>query len=139
MNERHEPGPALDKLIAERVFGWQWVRDARGAEGWAVNVCALEGCIVGRGAAWDGSWIDPIMPRFSADIAAAWRVVEQLRADDYELTLHCHHHNPRGVAELTPWTHAQFTRGGTRRGHNATAATDAHAICLAALEVRGLV
>jgi len=56
-----EPGPKLDRLVAERVMGWEFdlLRDA-----WFKD---------GEGEIWAENWHP------STDIAAAWKVVKALR------------------------------------------------------------
>ena len=56
-----EPGPELDRLMAERVMGWEYdlLRDA-----WFKD---------GEGGIWAENWHP------STDIAAAWELIEALR------------------------------------------------------------
>jgi len=61
-------GPALDALVAERVLGWTRSTDPR-CLGWWNDPTDL-------GRPVSPNWL----PAYSTDIAAAWAVVEHMRA-----------------------------------------------------------
>ena len=127
-------GRALDDLVAEAVFGWRWVTNAHGRQGWASNG---DGYICGPDKAWDGVWVAPATPPYSTDIAAAWAVVEAMtdRGAAIDVT-HC----------LPGWPGEQWwcrIYGGKIEyptpacERSARGVTAPHAICLAALAALG--
>jgi len=140
MSERHEPGPALDKLIAERVMGWRFVQETPGPA-WRAPDDPVSW--------WYTSPVSGMLYRIppngppkqddfapSRSLVAAWRVVEQLRAGDYECELYRRHRNDRVVLPApASTTQVIFVRPGYHGRGSGVAATDAHAICLAALAV----
>jgi hypothetical protein len=69
-------GEELDRMVAERVMGRRWLKNTKGAVGWAcVSRDAVDGF---AGDEWDGVWVDPTTPDYSTNIAHAWEVVEHL-------------------------------------------------------------
>lgn len=107
-------GKELDALIAEKVMGWKpeypggWPHPPKDAP-YRKRCLDKEGCTV-------------ILP-FSTDIAAAWEVVEKIKAN-HALTIH-----------------AESLSGGwlihIDRDIKIGGATAPHAICLAALKAAG--
>ena len=69
MNE-HEAGRELDALVAERVMGWTRVVRARETL-WQSPKAGTWPIVASR------------LPHYSTDIAAAWQVVERMRADGW--------------------------------------------------------
>lgn len=137
-----EAGRELDALIAERVMGLTVVRllepvsiDRREAPDglYAADADLATEIEQHLGA---GGYGYAALPHYSTDIAAAWQVVEKMRADGwhYELTAH-----------LTEETHcAEFGRGYFDSyesywsdQHQECGATPALGICLAALKAAG--
>lgn len=103
----------MDALIAERVFGWSW-------EGEYLTPPRSHRCGVWR----DGDTLvfTDVLPHYSTDIAAAWLVVEKLRADgcDFDMRI------------VATWT-ANFGLDMGLLSFSADAETAPLAICLAAL------
>lgn len=132
------PGRDLDALIAEKVLGWQEVnknhqwnyRTGRHCYGWPDD---YYGALPGQPTdVFNADW--RLVPKFSTDIADAWKVVKQLRL--WLLPL-----NDRWMAcqELGPVFFDEDV--GVVEGHVThigIAETEAHAICIAALEVVGI-
>ena len=110
------PGPELDALVAERVMGWErwWVT----SNGWRWRDA-------GKLLAWEKDW------RPSADIAAAWKVVERMIGLDYVVVLtglvdwNCRFEEDFDIAD--------YPRRGPMFGE-ADEATAPMAICIAALQ-----
>lgn len=79
------------------------------------------------------------VPFYSTDIAAAWELVEKLRAEDWEADIRGCYSSPHKCAH--PWS-AFFVESGLGKpfGRMAKSYGDAAplAICLAALKVRGI-
>ena len=75
-----KPGRELDAIVAERVMGYE-VRD----ETWRQPPSS--------------SWRE--VPHYSSDIAAAWEVVERMRADGWKLYLTVPKVHPPGIIEPT--------------------------------------
>lgn len=67
-----EAGREMDRLIAEKVMGYEWEHDGDYSlmRLPGTNWCAME---INRGEPYYG-----MLPEFSTDIAAAWTVVERL-------------------------------------------------------------
>lgn len=63
-----EAGPELDALVAEKVMGWKWERNATGTVSHLMPPHYVPKL---------GDELFP-HPKFSTDIAAAWEVVEKL-------------------------------------------------------------
>lgn len=121
MSEPHEAGRALDALIATQVMG--------------LTPVALE--YVEVPSADDGE-VD-ILPYYSTHIAAAWRVIAKMRADDWRYQI-----AETELGEVVCW----FFRGGVVKGripgmtpqdapmtpyHRGVAASAPLAICRAAI------
>ncbi len=77
-------GEELDKLVAENVFGWRWVENSRKAKGFACtglagDICATEEQFKkwDKDNSKDKGWVNPTIPSYSTDLAAAWKVVER--------------------------------------------------------------
>jgi hypothetical protein len=69
-------GEELDRMVAERVMGRRWLKNTKGAVGWAcVSRDAVDGF---AGDEWDGVWVDPTTPDYSTNIAYAFEIVEKL-------------------------------------------------------------
>ncbi len=125
-------GVALDVLVAERVFGFVW-RDAGDGE-WQLSD--------GR-TMWEYARRYPdqgmsvgLLESYSSDIAAAWRVVDRLRADR-PFTMH----DIDGVGGTWMATFEVVAAGRAGRGriYSGEGATAPLAICraaLAAMEVK---
>lgn len=77
-------GRELDALVAERVMGWTLTTPVDPACDFAVGT-KRDGTDARRnfGRGPDGKEVS--FPLYSTDIAAAWQVVEKLRADGYEV------------------------------------------------------
>lgn len=115
-----KPGRELDVLVAEKVIGWRW-------EGlWIISPNEQRWEISTREA------LDFAVPRFSADIAAAWEVVEKLEKD-IQITK-----QRRPCTEISDqeetWYYAFIVNGDGFKAETAP-----HAICLAALKALGAI
>lgn len=134
-------GRDMDKLIALQVMGYTMYHyDKDVAEMCYYMLLDAEGDAVvfranyreGEHATEEKAWAD--CPAFSADIAAAWQVVDKLRADGYG---HGHtlpsplpaHFDPLPRWALISWT---FYKPDHKTGYN-RAETTPLAICRAAL------
>jgi len=60
------PGPKLDKLTAEKVFGWK-------------NVRKHEGSLVGKKQDHAGRWRLAKVPRYSTDLGHAYAIEDQMK------------------------------------------------------------
>jgi hypothetical protein len=138
-----DAGRALDALIAEKVMGWRWRRGAHYdvssvpasqqqhllAPGESVGEQPsgeFTSIVEGDWPPADGRIIWNHMPEYSTDIAAAWLVVERMRADGWW---------PE-VKYLVDWDNAAKWYAACHRPPHqwsATAATAPLAICRAAL------
>ena len=77
-------GPQTDVVVAERVLGWSWVARRNGGGPYRA-LRSDRGKLVAMER--DGTvWVRGC-PGFSGDMAAAWRVVEALRADGWWFSL----------------------------------------------------
>jgi hypothetical protein len=132
----------LDAQIHAQVMGLTWdasrcrvcgghIDDALGRSGYPW-VCTSSRCA----APYRHDRADHDVPPYSADLAAAWRVVEHLREQGYAVTLEYGRFDP---TTDVPGYEVTFRRlddvhasGPSSTGY---AATVAEAICLAALEV----
>jgi hypothetical protein len=121
-----EPGPKLDALVAEKVFGWRriYLRPNKEVEPripwmWDKN----EGCLISECQQ---------TPAYSTSIAAAWEVWSKLFAaqDQIALTL------INGEYKVCEGSYGNF--GGMDMSTYPTAKTAPHAICLAALKAVGV-
>lgn len=105
-----KPCRELDAIIAEKVMGWRWNEQTA----WSPT-----GSRNSRTDLPDDSWW--WLPYYSADIAAAWEVMEMPHFDAWFIG-----RNASGAWEvLNPWTDNTVV---------STADTAPHAICLAALK-----
>lgn len=139
-----EAGPELDALIAERVYGHRvvWLRNASDRRlPWIFDNATVVYDVRGTGMGWvcgitDDNWQvyhrgALILPRYSADVAAAWQVVEALRSWSWLVRVEG---VPMGYT-VAFYTHAHPL---TRPGAFHSAPTLPHAVCLAALDVVAL-
>ena len=115
--DKLEAGHELDRLIAEKVMGWRKVFDEDQGDGmWILWVQQ------------DGQEIyDQQLPKFSADIAAAWEVVEKLSQGESMVTV-------RTDRTALRWICIAETSTRTFSANESTAPL---AICRAALKVVG--
>lgn len=105
-------GGDLDAAIAEKVMGWTALFQVDGNGLWA--------------GLSDGSERPAYVPSYSTDIAAAWQVVENLRARGCEFSL-----SERATDE-SAWHCAFFPKGGSCGiGFGGTVP---EVICIAALD-----
>jgi hypothetical protein len=109
-------GRELDALVAEHIMGWD---------------------LIAAGGLWRTANGSRMLPNFSADMAAALMVVDQMRVRGYELDLHHKHVNCYGRPDPR-WTHTHAIFRGNADG-GAIEITPAHAICRAALRALGIV
>lgn len=123
-----DAGRELDRLVAERVFGYV-VTDGYGddADPWKPAAATI-----GAGTWYEhrpdsGGW-RVALPRYSTDLAAAWQVIDHLIARDYAVTLS----GTGGGWAVTMVAGADGIRVGGAAGPHA-----AHGICLAALRAVG--
>ena len=67
--DKMEAGPEMNALVAERVMGWQKIRDPLAPKG-----------TTNRYRYVDKDWLgnDRRLPKFSTDISPAWLVVEKM-------------------------------------------------------------
>lgn len=104
-----KPGRELDALIAEKVMGWE--DNMRGLMAYA------------------------IVPNYSTDIAAAWKVIEELRKDQKALLISQAYQGPY-------WEYlSKVEWNDSLKGYRfefATSISAPHAICLAALKAVGV-
>lgn len=135
-----EPSRELDALIAEKIFSWTWVTfigktyivspwyreqisPAAFSMGWSdgkLRSDATPGEVqLDCHSLSDISQISPLRP-FSTDIAAAWKVVEKLNAEGWEI-------------ELSPYCNVVSWVGGAEQGVSIP-----HTICLVALKAVGV-
>lgn len=123
-----KPGRELDALVAEKVMGWKKdrVRVGRnsgdGTTFWTIDALRF-GDRIHALEPHDQPLNVPGLPPYSTDIAAAWEVVDNMRARNLEFEISSAPHR-------LPWL-AKFGRRAE------PAPTPAHAICLAALKAVG--
>lgn len=111
-----EAGPALDALIAARVFGIKRLYYPSGP---------LWPQYIPSGKPWRTHQIDAQpLPRFSQDIAAAWAIVERLRGQGWRVSI---------CELLTSNYEVTFEHSGQLIGRDSDTISDA--ICRAALAV----
>lgn len=130
------PGRELDALVAEKVMGWQWANE--GVRGQyrlhppdSTSPTGAYPVDVGPGEEWSPS----------TDIAAAWEVVEKLRAMNSTLELY----SPGALVNDEMGIHAVEWQATFKsweepwgpHGPSVEAQTAPHAICLAALKAVG--
>lgn len=130
-----EAGPQLNQLVDEHLMRFECYRKQNGlCDGNHKTRCGACGGM-GHGNCY-GDGRGPVQieccterPDYSGDIAAAWQVVDKMKEDGLQLILYS---NPPGTYARP--ASAEFGRIG--RGHigRATGDSDAHAICLAALD-----
>lgn len=112
------PGPELDRLIAEKVFNWQGIQKRFYSEGYHY---------VGVPPDQPGGFQYVLtVPPYSGKIEAAWKVVEKLRAS----------WNIKQSSNASGWYFGLFKE--TKVYHFGQAETAPHAICLAALAACGV-
>lgn len=113
-----KPGRELDKLVAEKIFGWNLTFNVHRQE-WGQQ---------------HSDRFEPV-PKYSTDIAAAWMVVERLNSKNISLKLD---NDPVNADEGSnsrgrEWIAQFWNYGGVSQyGQSETAP---HAICLAALNL----
>lgn len=113
-----QAGRELDAMIAEKVMGWAPVLHygERGTGYWAPSGCES-----------DGAWVtDGDVPFYSADMAAAWEVVEEMARRGWKVDVQSRC-PPRWAVHVNfalPITGRVFERSDSAP----------HAICLAALK-----
>ena len=130
-----KPGRELDKLIAEKVFGEQFLPFADWAKTNKLDISNIE---LGNYAELEhfqllhqeaeDSWMSSL-PQFSTDISAAWQVVEKLENDGFYYIVS---NDLKGVLSRSTW--ASFGKFGELI-IKAKGETVPEAICLAALKV----
>lgn len=119
---------AIDKLIAEQVFGripcneWHFLNlGSSGIRGWTNNRQ--------HDSEKHNCYPQGQQPNYSTDIAAAWKVVERLTSTGFSISL----------VVLTSAAHASFYIPNTRYSvYAASSDTAPMAICLAALKAVGV-
>lgn len=139
--ETIKAGPELDTLIAEEIMEWKTSRDFQGL---FFDMKNGRSRIVWKSKAHEfrklrGIHSDAIGDDWvfspSEDMAAAWEVIEKLKADGWYISV-CWNDTIPKVANYWScgfWEHGQESRGGLHVG--AKAETAPLAICRAALEV----
>ena len=128
-----KPGRELDALIAEKVMGWTDVHLHDGTAKDTKLTTLFYGEWVGRPRG-EGA-LRRVLP-YSTDIAAAWEVVEKMRAS-YSFQLQV----PRLplAGDVFDWSAVFFVRRTPEEwGAFHSASTAPHAICLAALRAVGV-
>ena len=135
--EAMQTGRELDALVAERVMGLQLVKAPKvwSDDDWLTSDTPTETEALGVvNPNWKpGDWTPPfstILP-YSTDIAAAWQVVEKMRADGWWYTLT----NVQERQEFAEFR--RVAREGVHKFHYTRGETPQHAICLAALAAVG--
>lgn len=93
-------GPEMDRLLAERVMSARVRRNSDGLYDLIIPGQPRSVDWVERDGAWEG------VPHYSRDIAAAWQVVEHLRAQGWEMTLSVNHY------VTNPWDCRLFLTDG---------------------------
>lgn len=116
-----DPGPDLDRLIAEKVIGWKQSRIEPLAPG-EIRLGAGSVNIIGE--AWEST-----PPEYSTDIALAWEVVDNMK-DNYEF----HIENDQGEQYEWMVTIMSLVDGSFGNRVCAEAETAPLAICRAALK-----
>lgn len=120
MRDAMKPGRELDALVAEKVMGW--VRPAMDSP------YIVDDPIHGKLAYLSGE-----IPHYSADIAAAWEIIEKLRGG-YHVTLESFGSHWRcDISVITA-----SVASGTKGNGQGRADTAPMAICLAALKAKGV-
>ena len=127
-------GPALDALVAERVLGHRWPADRCRVCGFTLAASRAQGCVP------DNCSQRPVPPRraddpprYSTDIAAAWPVVEHMRAAGWHpLIGYCDGDHDRPMPEVQ-FVHDSGAPAGFVNCDTNRCDTMPHAICVAAL------
>ena len=81
-----EAGRELDRLVAEKILGWRYYASGYG--------------LTAQRAYWvspQGPFSADNLPRFSADIAAAWQVVQYLRDEGWDWRITTGRDQPTGA------------------------------------------
>lgn len=111
-----EPGKELDALIAEKIMGWKFRKPTHG------SCCTCQRC--GR----DYDTCNNAPCDFSADLAAAWSVVEKVNDNANDVVIEVAGDGiievVMGWFDMEGWSHFQKAKGKSAP----------HAICLAALK-----
>lgn len=119
-------GPELDALIATKVMGWtRGISDVCNVLGWRTP---------------DSIWVHDAdgVPHYSTDIAAAWEVVEQLKAHKDYVSFGLTDDSNSSTATFANFEGVWFAGFGLGVGGECVgAATAPLAICLAALKAIG--
>ncbi len=111
-----KPGPELDALVAEKVFGEPVIKDGLGY----IFRDQLE---------FEGEYLQ--VPSFSTSIAHAWEVVEVI-AKDYEIHIQLNSFDPKWRCYISSHNKEPL---GRLADHSEDTAP--HAICLASLKAIG--
>ena len=110
-----KPGRELDLLIAEKIMGLE-IADSL--------VDELEDYYPTYKVTDDEDWSELPVPKYSTDIAAAWKVVEKMK----------NNHWPFYLANYDNKWSCQFAKDSS----HAISDQVPHAICLAALKAKGV-
>lgn len=130
------PGPDLDRLIAEKLFGWAWyefkgdkylVPPGFEGPGWNDDNGNRPGFLTRL------KRFPKLTPNYSTDISAAWKVVDKVRNKSIAFSIVTLWDQPTGKYL---WL-AKFEWWGTERFEFSAQDTAPHAICLAALKAVG--
>ena len=118
---KYEPGIELDRMIAEKIFGWKRIPLDPPRFGLSWYYEPLEGCM----------YFNVQKPlRYSTNLKAAWRILELFQYADVRK-------NAYHGTDWTVYLKSPVTEGFT--GSEATGVSAAHAICLAALRSVGVI
>jgi hypothetical protein len=135
-----QPGPELDRLVAEKVMGWRrmtWIEQCSQSDDYVCEEydssmpdewCSLredglwiaQHLVEERNGYYEGAWTP------SADIKKAWEVVEKLKSEGWSYSVSDH-----TLPHATKWTGWHLAEFGDFCD---SAETAPHAICLAALK-----
>jgi len=78
-----EPGPELDRLVAEKVMGWRRRSHKFSQNAWEWYNPEIPDPYHNK----DFVCNDVDLPKFSTDIAAAWKVVNRLREKQFDIMI----------------------------------------------------
>lgn len=124
----HNAGRKLDALVAEKVMGRKWDEARCRICGWPIVDNQMKGCVK------DNCSMRPYPDRhadepasYSTDLAAAWRVVEQLTASGFHFLLLKSADSKLSIASF-------YLGPQDRSDESATDSSTTLAICLAALK-----
>jgi hypothetical protein len=130
----------IDALVAEHVMGWRWVE--HGGFDWIVPPDVVPdiaffmwGHRIHDDKPQFSGEFENVLPHYSTDIAAAWKVVEAMRAAGYSVSIG-YYANGCDVG-IT----ARNSRAGweaVRPVYGGHADTAPRAICIAALRAKGV-